>query len=422
MTLQVKGVRKLLADDGRLGPRRRIGMSEQEANEHFLHPEQLVAENVSEAVWLRFSRLTSPTLCERTIAARAPTLSADVISKKGQELAFAIRSALGYWQSEPGSLNAKVLTRYYALLQITIAEQVASPTSTADLAEIQAHTESGHGLWAMAAPTGTFPGNYMIACRDRGHFYQYCRFRNIELKPFASKARPDSWDKLSEDAQSRLISLTDLLRRIPELQMLIDETLGLPSLSFHIGSADQNMIEQNERRQEHLKKTGELLFEVPITTPERVTYVGVFPHGQKLTVEFLNALDLPLKNIRSVEDAIAGQSYFVGDFTHPNKGRWWDHLETYKSGYSGTSLIVPFWGGIRDPIIIHLMTLYALSIVVRYLPLLWHEIEDGKLDHIRALIEHYVSIFDHVVPGLAIERITGRRFVAVTPGSLASPI
>jgi hypothetical protein len=56
-------------------------MSEQETSKSILHPEQLVAENVSEAVWLRFSRLTSPTLCERTIAARAPTLSAEVIAK-----------------------------------------------------------------------------------------------------------------------------------------------------------------------------------------------------------------------------------------------------------------------------------------------------------------------------------------------------
>lgn len=67
------------------------------------------------------------------------------------------------------------------------------------------------------------------------------------------------------------------------------------------------------------------------------------------------------------------------------------------------------------------MTLYALSIVVRYLPLLWHEIEDGGLDHIRALIEHYISVFDNVLPKLAIERITGRRLIAVMPGSLEGP-
>ena len=46
-------------------------MSVQETGEATLHPEQLVAENVSEAVWLRLRRLTSPTLCERVIAARA---------------------------------------------------------------------------------------------------------------------------------------------------------------------------------------------------------------------------------------------------------------------------------------------------------------------------------------------------------------
>jgi len=388
-----------------------------------LYPEWLVAENLSEAVWLRLRRFTSSTLCERAIAARAPALASDILKKKGQELAFAVRSALGYWRSEPGSLNAKVLTRYYALLQITIAEQVASPQSTADLKEIQGHTESGHGLWTIAA-TGTgedFPFNYKIACRDRGHFYEYCRFRGIDLKPFASKARPDSWDKISADGQARLVSLADLLRRIPELQLLIEEILGTVPLSFHIAYADQNNVERYERMQQHIVKTDEIVFDVPVTTPEKTTYISIHPHGRKLTADFLNGLDLPMKNIRPAVDEATGHPYFVGDFTHPSEKVGWECIETYKSGYTGTSLIVPFWGQIHDPVIIHLMTLYALSIVVRYLPLLWHEIEDGGLDHIRALIEHYISVFDNVLPKLAIERITGRRLIAVMPGSLEGP-
>ncbi len=68
-----------------------------------LYPEWLVAENMSEAVWLRLRRFTSSTLCERAIAARAPALASDILKKKGQELAFAVRSALGYWRSEPQS-------------------------------------------------------------------------------------------------------------------------------------------------------------------------------------------------------------------------------------------------------------------------------------------------------------------------------
>jgi hypothetical protein len=56
------------------------------------------------------------------------------------------------------------------------------------------------------------------------------------------------------------------------LQLLIDETLRTLPLSFHVSHADQNMIEDAERREQHLKKTGPILFDVPIDTPERTTY------------------------------------------------------------------------------------------------------------------------------------------------------
>jgi hypothetical protein len=164
------------------------------------------------------------------------------------------------------------------------------------------------------------------------------------LKPFLSKARPDSWEELSVDDQARLVSLADLLRRIPELQLLIEETLGREPLSFHIAYADQNDVERSERMQQHTAQTGEMVFDVPITTPERTTYISILPHGQKLTADFLNSLGLPLKNIRLTADENDRSHYFVGDFTHPSEKVWWEYIETYKSGYSGTSLIVPFWG------------------------------------------------------------------------------
>ncbi len=39
---------------------------------------------------------------------------------------------------------------YYALLQISIAEQVASADPTLNLREVQKHTELGHGLFTAA--------------------------------------------------------------------------------------------------------------------------------------------------------------------------------------------------------------------------------------------------------------------------------
>jgi hypothetical protein len=165
-----------------------------------------------------------------------------------------------------------------------------------------------------------------------------------------------------------------------------------------------------------------VLLNPPIAGPSTVTYIGIYPHGQSLTAEYLNSFDLPIKNIRPEEDTVTESSYFIGDFTHPKDKHWNQCLQIYKSGYCSTSIIVPFWGNTTDPFIIHFMTLYALSIIVRYLPLLWHEIEDGKLDHIRALIEYYVVIVDNVLPQLAVERLTGRRLIAVQPGSLLGPV
>jgi hypothetical protein len=387
-----------------------------------LYPEQLVAENIAEAVWLRLRRLTSSTLCQRVIEARNPSLPVLVLEKKGKEVASSVRSALGYWQSQAASLNAKVLARYYALLQMSIAEQLASPDSTADLKEIQSHTESGHGLWTITAHGKDFPASYMVACRNRGHFYEYCRFRGIDLTPYVSKARPNSWDDLPMLERDRLISLGNLLRRIPELQLLIEETLGTEPLSFRVAYAMKNRIVQSERMQGYAQMTGQVLFNPPIAEPSIVTYIGIYPHGQKLTAEYLNSFGMPIKNIRPEEDTVTKSSYFIGDFIHPSDKQWYQCLRTYKSGYCGTSIIVPFWGNIADPFIIHFMTLYALSIIVRYLPLLWHEIEDGKLDHIRALIEHYVVIVDNVLPQLAVQRLTGRRLIAVQPGSLRGPL
>ncbi|HHX9840638.1 TPA: YaaC family protein [Salmonella enterica subsp. enterica] len=69
-----------------------------------------------------------------------------------------------------------------------------------------------------------------------------------------------------------------------------------------------------------------------------------------------------------------------------------------------------------------MVVLYALSIIVRYLPDTWYEIENGKLDYINALLENYLAIFDSVLPKLAVERLTKVNLVVTAPGSMNSPI
>jgi hypothetical protein len=181
------------------------------------------------------------------------------------------------------------------------------------------------------------------------------------------------------------------------------------------------MIERSARQQEYMRRTGSLAFDPPITGDTITTYVSISARDRTLTKAYLDSLDLPFQNIRLEEDdKIAKYPYIIGDVVHPKGKYWWEVIQLYKSGYSGTSFVVPMWGT-SDPIVIHLCILYALSIIVRYLPSLWHDIEDGAFNHMRALIEHYLAIVDNVLPKLAIEVITGRKLRVDQPGSLHGP-
>jgi hypothetical protein len=383
--------------------------------------ERLVAEDVQQVVWLRFRRLTSPRLCRRIVEARAPGLPKEVAEKKAEGVASAVRSALGYWESTPASLNAKILMRYYALLQVTIAEQVASPEAGSDLTEIQRHTEFGHGLATFSREDLPFPQSLLIAPLRSGHFFQYCQYRDLDIDRYSFERRPKQWKDLSSDEQDKVVSLADVFRRIPELQPLIEECLGGSPLSFHVGHASKNFEVRSARTRQHIEKTGAFTLAAPPDGPTTITYAAIYPHSSIVTKEYLDTLGLPFRNIHEEADRHSGLQYFVGELEHPSADLWWNHFKTYKSGYCGTSIIVPLWGIIDDPFIMHFLALYALSIVVRYLPSRWHEIEDGPLDHIRALIEHYLAIVDAVLPRLSVERITNAKLRVVSPEGMNAP-
>jgi hypothetical protein len=341
------------------------------------------------------------------IRSRATTLIA-MDTMFAEQTAWAVRSALGYWEAGHVGLNARVLSRYYALLQISIAEQVASPDSTSDFQEVQRHTEAGHGLSTLSGPDGKFPGNYYVGCSKRGHFYEH---QGINLERFAFGGRPTGFPSAKPDQIARLVSLADLFARIPELQTTIDEYLDVSPLSFHVGHASRNMEQQIKTAQAHVRKTGELTFNPPSGEAVKTSYVAIYPQSEKVTIDYLSSLGLPFTDPEVEIYPVSGMKYFVGKLVHSADKHWHESVDLYKSG----SYIVPLWGTVRDSFILHFIILYSLSIVVRYLPSLRHDIEDGALNHIRALIEHYLAIIDHVLPRLAIERITGRRLSIAQP-------
>lgn len=376
--------------------------------------ERFVAADVSGAIWLRLKRLTSSQLCKKIIQKNHPSLQENECINKSIGMSSAIRSAIGYWETENGGLNSKILSRYYALLQVSLAEQISSGDPKDDLKAVQKHTESGHGLFTQIIENSTFPDNIKIGCVRGGHFYAYAKKIGVEIKKYAAERRPRNDEELEA---SYTYTLTDLLRRIPELRPLLKETLGENPLSFQIGHASRNMLLRSKRSPSQGISQDKQEF-------SGFTYAAIYPKGAQVTATELNSYNLGIKDIEEEsEENITkfDEMYFVGKVYHPEGELWWDHVLTHKSGYCGTSAIVPFWGT-QDPFVLHLVVLYTLSIIVRYLPETWYEIEHGKLDYINSLLENYLAIFDSVLPKLAVERLTKTHLVVTSPDSMNSPI
>ena len=112
--------------------------------------EHLVGVDYDELLKLRFERFRSIELSKKLLKEKCKnhniSLTEDVIYEKAKGLSSAIDSALNFWNIKGQNLNARILSRYYSLLQLTIAEEVASVETNADLKQVQKHTEQGHGL------------------------------------------------------------------------------------------------------------------------------------------------------------------------------------------------------------------------------------------------------------------------------------
>jgi len=385
--------------------------------------ERFKAENIDEIVLLRLNRLKSIKLCEKLIRNKLDknqnsTISEDIIKSKAIGLSSAIESAIGYWQINTQSINAKVLSRYYFLLQMTIAEQVSNIRNADDLKRIQRHTEHGHGLGTIHNPDEDFPSNYFTYIIKKGHFYAYLKSLGIDVQGFGFETRAKKFEELINGSKG--VSLIDLFRRIPELRTVVEEYTDKAPLSFHVGYSDINDLNYFDEIKEHIDKTGTYPSSIPIRNNTQ-SYIGIYSLSERVTIDYLNSLELPLTEFNIQEDHFSKTKYIVGKLLHPPDKKWHQHISVYSSSYATSSLIVPLWGT-TDTILINFTLLYTLSIIVRYLPDLWYRISSGDLNHIGSLIEYYISIIDHVIPLQMLERITEVPISIHQPGSIYGDI
>lgn len=386
--------------------------------------ESFVANNPSEIVWLRLERLRSTNLCKKLISKKKGglDLSSQLAEKKAVGVASAIDNAISYWKTKTDNLSAKILLRYYGLLQFTIAEQVSSTDNQDDLASIQKHTEMGHGLGQLIDESEDFANGVKIFAIKGGHFWSYYKHRGFKRfgKMFFEK-RVRKVSELGSHNVNAWHSLTSLLRRVPELHNTIHEYTGKPTLALPISHSSYNMKLDTKIMDEQMYQGNFSLNPQP-QGPLKDTWISISLYDQSLSIDYLKTLKLPLEDLRIIEGGKYDSPTIDGRLQHSSEKNWYECIQTYRSDYCGTVYMVPFFGGTQDVVLLHLAKLYSLSIIVRYMPELWNRITSGDLNQYLHLLDFYLSILDNVLPHICLEQITEKKIDIQQPGSLFAPV
>lgn len=368
--------------------------------------EVISGDDPLEVAWLRIKSLTNARLVERMLVQRGTPLSCttEVLSVKAAGVASSIASGVGYWTFTSGARNSKVLSRYYALLQFTLAEEVARTDTAETLSDVQKHTEQGHGLALYCPPdTDTFEARRAHALWQ-GHFAKYAQSQGLDPRDFAFQARLKGPNAVPQGGESKVESITSLFAKVPELAKLIKDHLGEHPRVVSLRNpqvAGTDLLPSTAGG----KTTSWITVEVPQASPEES--VAVISSMQRSP--FLNPR---VRKIGEVESVVCQVEHIEGKY-------WHDALDTYSSSFSERCWIEPLFGRIADPLMVHFVLLYSLSIIVRYLPELWRKIDTAELSHVGSLIDYYLHVVDRILPPLVLGRIIHREIDLDHHGSLS---
>ncbi len=370
-------------------------------------PRRITAENPLEAIFARLEQFTSVRLATKLVERRALSegveLSPDVVATKATGVAFSMRSALDYaGASSSDKLNRRVLGLYYGVMAFAQAEMLASPTGPSDLDEVEGMTKQGHGLYTVTGAEGGF-ADLRVGVLATGYLPQWLSFLGGDATAFPRK-KPRGQADLDALPSTMWCTLRDLFASMPEVDDLFAEALGGPPrwvVAVHDGASNlrQSVIQGATRKADS-------------------TY-GLFVDRSGLVpLEALEGAGWPLAEVRRVTEGESAGMAFRARVDHAGHDVWWDVLPTHSSsfGHRG-ALLLPTLGGMREYRTIAAATLYALSIMARYMPSAWRRVDGGDEDQYLALVRASLTVWERVLPEHFLESIAGEAVHTRQPGS-----
>ena len=368
---------------------------------------RLTAENPLKAVITRLQQFTSEKLAAKLIERRAATegtpIPPETITSKATGIAYSMRGALDYLASTSSDkLNIRVLGLYYGTMALAQAEMLASPAGPIDLDEVEGMTKYGHGIYALPIQKGGF-ADLRVGVLATGFLPQWMKFLGRDTSDY-HKRRPKSQEDLKKVPPNMVCSLRDLFASMPEIDDLFAEVFGGPPRWVSVTYDN----ESNWRRPA-----------LNATAKKADSTYGLFvDRSGKVSIENLINAGWPLAEIQQANDYEGTGIAFRARVDHAGHDVCWKVLPTHSSPFAQSpTLLIPTVGNLREYRTIAAVTLYALSIMVRYMPSVWRRIEGGDEDQYLALVNASLAVWERLLPEQFLESIAGETIHTAQPGS-----
>lgn len=375
---------------------------------------RLVAEDPYAAVWMRLEQFSSVNVASNLIAQRIRDAGeepiADRVTAKAQGLAFSVRNAVDYLRSTPQeSLTKRIISAYYGCMSLASAEMLAAPTGPASLDDLEGFTKNGHGLFTLNTTPGDF-GALGVGVLASGFFRHYANFLGADTSTFP-RDRAKTPEQVVARPPRTYCTLGDLLAAIPEVGDLVVSATGAKLRWVTPIPAPRTQM------------SGFLAMNV-----QGSSYLWLLDRSGQVTPEDIAQEGWPLAELTRVDAAeLKGTRTGLGRgggayrcrIDHPDANFYWEVVPTHGSAFmDGTALILPPLLGLNTYRSLAFVTLYALSIAVRYMPNTWRRVEGGDQDHYLAVLKTLLSVYERHLPQEFLEEILDERISAVQPGSM----
>jgi len=357
--------------------------------------ERIFTETPKTAIWDRIDILTTFNGVKKELESKCQTLqiqiTEELLQKKSKGVAFCIRSASDLFkQSSSKNLTPSLTLLYYGTYNLLSALLIGDVSNQLTLENIENFSKNGgHGLKTIYKPNAeNLEDNEFIYCCNNGFYKELLQNLGFKLASIVMSKNYSKFADIPQDETHKLISLKDLLSRIPELK----------NIYLEIFKEQPNYLNYFAKK---MYGTNEGLFEVSVSEFQNSDYI--------IDTQINSILDLPKEYIFEYRKENP-QSTLIEEWRCEKiLGSHLSQKPKYHSPIAINCTIKPLLT-IDEILLLYFKLLYVLSIWTRYRPNLWREINEGKYDHFRSLFSIFTDATERVVPNAFLDKFYNRSF------------